>query len=298
MFEVYGEYLFIENLLMNWLILYLTSYFAKFKVPKLRIWIGAIVGALYAFVVFFPSLSFLYSTVMKIIASMFIIVVAFMPYQFKDFIKLLAIFYLISFMFGGAAFALFYFTDFNGLVSNGVFYIENFPVRLLIYSGIISYILLKFCWEYIQVKISRNKVYIPISIEVGNQKSRLCALIDTGNSLQDPLSKYPVIIVEYTAIKELLPPCLQELLSQSQEINLDLVSKSLQATDWISRFRVIPYKSLGKENGMLIGFKPDHVLLEENNGIKSITNIIVGIYTKELSVNGDYRALLHPDILT
>ncbi|SHJ13852.1 sporulation factor SpoIIGA. Unknown type peptidase. MEROPS family U04 [Geosporobacter subterraneus DSM 17957] len=298
MFEVYGEYLFLENLLMNWLILYLTATFSKFKVSKARLVTGAAVGALYAFVVFFPSLSFLYSTIMKIIASMLIIIITFIPYHFKDFLKLLAIFYLISFMFGGAAFALFYFTDFNGLVSNGVFYIANFPIRLLLYSGIVSYILLKFCWEYIQVKISRNKVYISIWITVGDQKSKICALIDTGNSLQEPLSKYPVIIVEYEAIKELLPENIQNFFNQSQEVNLDLLSKILQTSDWMNRFRVIPFKSLGKENGMLIGFKPDSVMLEENNEVRSITNIIIGIYTKELSSNGDYRALLHPDVLT
>ncbi|MFT9498227.1 sigma-E processing peptidase SpoIIGA, partial [Anaerosolibacter sp.] len=164
MIEVYGEYLFIENLLMNWLILYLTAYFSKTKVPKYKVWVGATVGAIYAFVVFFPSLTFLYSMIMKIVASMLIIVITFMPYQFKHFFKLVGIFYLISFMFGGAAFALFYFTVFQGLLSNGVFYIGNvfdkFSPKLLIYAGIIAYILIKYCWEYIQVKISRDKVYI------------------------------------------------------------------------------------------------------------------------------------------
>ncbi|QZY57161.1 sigma-E processing peptidase SpoIIGA [Crassaminicella profunda] len=297
MFEVYGEYLFIENLLMNWLILHLTAYFSKAQIPKYRVWIGAAVGACYAFVIFFPSLQFLYTFVMKIVISIFIIIITFTPYKFMEFIKTLAIFYLISFMFGGAAFALFYFTDLNGLLSNGIYYIGNFSIKLLIYSGIVAYILIRFCWEYIQEKISREKIYIPIKIEVENHSSQLKGLIDTGNALMDPLSKDPVIIVEYESIKDLLPTDVQNILDNSQDVNLDLISKIFQTSEWMNRFRVIPFKSLGKENGMLMGFKPDRVQVKDEKDLKCIKNIVVGVYTKKLSRNGDYAALLHPDIL-
>ena len=44
--------------------------------------------------------------------------------------------------------------------------------------------------------------------------------------------------------------------------------------DYISRFRLIPFSSLGKQNGMLIGFKPDKAIIrfegmeiEKNNVI-------------------------------
>ena len=48
--------------------------------------------------------------------------------------------------------------------------------------------------------------------------------------------------------------------------------------DYISRFRLIPFSSLGKQNGMLIGFKPDKVTikfdgLEKEKGDVIIRNI-------------------------
>lgn len=297
MFEVYGEYLFIENLLMNWMILHLTGYFTKSQIPKYRIWIGAGIGACYAFILFFPSLHFMYTFIMKIVVSIFIIIVTFSPYKIVDFFKQIATFYLISFMCGGAAFALFYFTDFRGMVSNGIFYIGNFTIKLLIYSGIISYILIKYCLEYIQVKISRDKIYMPIQIEVEEHTSEVKALLDTGNALSDPLSKYPVIIVEYSAIRKLLPCDVQCIFDNEREMNLDLISKIFQTSKWISRFRMIPFKSLGKDNGMLIGFKPDSVKVEDVEETRCVKNIIVGVYMKKLSRNGEYSALLHPDIL-
>ncbi len=297
MLEVYGEYLFIENLLMNWLILHLTAYFSKENTPKYKLWIGAGLGAIYAFVFFFPALNFLYSIIMKILISMLIIVITFMPYKFKSFFKLLGIFYLISFMFGGAAFALFYLTDFNGLLSNGIFYFGNFSIKLLIYSGLVAYILIHFCWEYVQTKISRENIYISICIEVDENKSQIKALLDTGNSLKDPVSKCPVIVVEYSAIEELLPEDIQFIFKSGAQINLSEITDSLQTSKWINRFRMIPFKSLGKENGLLVGFKPDRVQMIEKKNLKSIDDIIIAVYEKSLSKNGDYSALLHPDIL-
>lgn len=293
MYEVYAEYLFLENLLMNWMILHLTQHFSKFHAKRYKIWIGASVGALYAFVFFFPSLKFMYTISMKIIISILIVIITFTPYRFVDFIKLFGIFYLISFMFGGAAFALFYFTDFRGIVSNGIFYIGNFSTKLLIYSGISSYILIKFCWEFVQKKISREKLYVPIHIEVGNQISSVRALVDTGNSLEDPLSKYPVIVVEYKAIEDMIP-CNVKALLRENNTRYESLLKMGEDANWNNRLRLIPFNSLGKENGMLMGFRPDKVNVE--NG-KSIKNIIVGVYTKRLSKDGEYSALLHPDIL-
>jgi len=297
MLEVYGEYLFIENLLMNWLILHLTAYFSKIQPPKYKIWLGATVGALYSFVFFIPALSFLYSILMKIIISMLIVVITFMPYKFINFLKLIGLFYLISFMFGGAAFAAFFFVDFHGILSNGIFYFRGFTIKLLICSGIIAYILLRFCLEYVQIKISREKIIISISIEVEEHKSNIRALLDTGNSLQDPLSNYPVIVVEYSAIKELFPLEVQNILDDSGNVNFLSMTELSQSSNWINRFRIIPFKSLGKENGLLIGFKPDKVQLLDEKNLKSMSNIIIAVYGKKLSSNGDYSALLHPDIL-
>ncbi len=48
---------------------------------------------------------------------------------------------------------------------------------------------------------------------------------------------------------------------------------------------------------MLIGFKPDNVLVYNDKYCKDIKEIIIAIYNKSLSKTGDYRALLHPDIV-
>ena len=60
---------------------------------------------------------------------------------------------------------------------------------------------------------------------------------------------------------------------------------------YISRLRIIPFSSLGKQNGMLIGIKPDKFEVI-NEQIEEKNNVIIGIYNKSLTKRGEYNALI------
>lgn len=60
--------------------------------------------------------------------------------------------------------------------------------------------------------------------------------------------------------------------------------------------KLIPFSSLGKQNGMLIGIKPEYVTLEKEEEIKK-EKIIIGIYNKSLTKKGEYRALVGMQLL-
>ncbi|WP_432400762.1 sigma-E processing peptidase SpoIIGA [Wukongibacter sp. M2B1] len=297
MIEIYAEYLFLENFIMNFLILHITSYFCKYQGKTFKLGLGAAVGALYAFIIFFPSLHFLLSFSMKLVASMLIIVISFTPEKFRDFFKYLSIFYLVSFVFGGTAFALFYFTNFNSILSNGIFYSNSFSFRALFYSVAVAYVLIVISIGFIKNRLNKENLYKQIIIEFDSKRKEINALIDTGNTLADPISKFPVIVVEYSAIEELIPDGVKDIFKNENTNKLEKVSDILQNSNWMNRFRIIPFTSLGKENGILIGFKPDNVMMEIKGDEMNITKTIIGISTNRLSKNGDYRALLNPDIL-
>ena len=64
------------------------------------------------------------------------------------------------------------------------------------------------------------------------------------------------------------------------------------------KLRLIPFKSLGNDNGILIGFVPDSIKVYLDNGIKKLTDeIIVAIYNDKLATDEQYNGLLHPEIL-
>lgn len=295
---IYGDIIFVENLLMNYLILFSTAKLTKSRYKKINILLASVAGAIYAVFYYYPGFEYLYTWFLKIIFSLFIIVVAFNPYTLKEFCRKILVFYIVSIIFGGAAFGIYYLINGVKFAYKGIFYIDSFPVKLLLASILLAYIFVRFSWGYIISKIKREKILLDVSIIKEDKKAYLVALLDTGNSLTDPITNLPVLVAEYEAIKELLPLEIQRIFEENKENNLNAIASVLSRSEWITRFRFIPFNSLGVENGLLIGFKPDGIRIEDNSGKNFIRDIIVAIYNKKLSRDGEYSALLHPEILT
>jgi stage II sporulation protein GA (sporulation sigma-E factor processing peptidase) len=294
---IYGDIILLENFIMNFIILWCTAKLLKYKRSWLLFTIAASLGALYALGSYFGEFKYFYTPYMKIIFSIFIITIAYLPHHIRDFTKLIAVFYIISFVFGGAAFGVFYFLNGLKYISYGTFYIKDFPVKTLIVSIAIAYIVVKYSWDFVQYRVKRERIITELFILLDNRKVSIMALVDTGNALNEPITKAPVVVAEYSSIKELLPIDVQKIFEEDNQNDFNMIAHIMSNSDMVNRFRVIPFKSLGRENGMLIGFKPDEIQLLEDNKQQSIKNIIIGIYNKKLSNSGEYSALIHPDIL-
>lgn len=294
---VYGDVILLENFIMNFIILWCTAKLLKHKRSWLLLSIASFLGALYALGSYFPELMYFYTPFMKVIFSILIITLAYLPHHIRDFAKLIAVFYITSFVFGGAAFGLFYFMNGLKYISYGTFYIKDFPVKTLVISIVIAYFVVKYSWDFIQYRVKREKIITEINILLDNKKAAIMALVDTGNALNEPITKAPVVVAEYASIKELLPAEVQKIFEEDNQNDFNLIARIMSNSEMVTRFRVIPFKSLGRDNGMLLGFRPDEVQLMEKNKQQNIKNIIIGIYNKKLSHNGEYSALIHPDIL-
>ncbi len=297
--EIYLDILLLENLVINYLILYVTSKFLKLRVSSLRLFAGSIVGALYVvFIILQPGMKVYYTTVAKILLSFFIVAVTFSPRKVLPFLKTLVIFYVSTFIFAGAALAFLYFNQQGGFVRNGIIYVFGQSKGSLMFFGISTVgIIVKIFIEVIQSRITKEKLLIPVRIAFDNRSINLSGLVDTGNSLKDPLSNLPVMVVEFKALEELLPMEIRNIFENSKEDDLNCITAAISKSKWFSRFRLIPFSSLGKENGMLLGFKPDFIEVGEEEEKRDIKNVIVGIYNRSLSKNEKYKALLGPDLV-
>ena len=288
-----------ENIVINYFILLVTAKFSKNRTTNLRMFLGALIGALYVvLLIIFPNMKVYYTTMAKIILSLAIIAITFSPEKLTTFLKTLAIFYISTFIFAGAAFAFLYFNQSGGFIRNGIIYaFWKTKWTLLFFSTIMVGITVRIFWEVLQYKFVREKLLTPLKIAFGSQIIDLAALVDTGNSLHDPLSNMPVIIVEFKAIKDILPLEIQRIFEESKENDLTCITHVVSNSTWFSRFRLIPFNSLGKENGMLIGFKPDYIEIGDDENKKGISDVIIGIYNKTLSKNERYKALLSPELI-
>lgn len=97
-------------------------------------------------------------------------------------------------------------------------------------------------------------------------------LLDTGNRLYTPGGKRPVSIVEYKSVKELFPASLPAL-----------------------QVRLIPYSSLGNENGVIAGIIIERMTVLQQNDRVTVKHPVIGLYKGSLSENKKFQMILHPD---
>lgn len=294
---VYLDVVLIENLCMNYIILFATSYILKIKQKHIMMILSSLLGGIYAIATYMGVLKIYSNIFFKIVLSIIMIYLAFTPNTIKLLIKELIFFYLISFVFGGCAFALLYFIKpQNILIRNGS-YVGTYPIKIAILGGIVGFTIIVIALKLIKSKLRKKDISYEITIWLGEKNITTTAILDTGNMLKDPITSMPVIIVEKETLKEILP---NSILDNLKNIIGGDVPKEVYEDEnlkYITRFKVIPFKSIGKENGMLLGFKADKVTIKQEEKIEIITKIIIGIYDYKLSKKDEYHALIGFDMI-
>ena len=130
-------------------------------------------------------------------------------------------------------------------------------------------------------------------LDINGKKVNIHAIIDSGNLLKDPITGASVIVVERAKLEEIIE---KNILDNLQSI-ITGEYQVLENEEYISRFRLIPFSSLGKQNGMLLGFKPDFAEVEIDWINRKLENIVIGIYEKSITKNQEYTGLVGLDIL-
>jgi stage II sporulation protein GA (sporulation sigma-E factor processing peptidase) len=295
---VYAEYLLIENIIINFIILYVTKKITRTKTSKLRLTIAALVGSIYTLIAFFPSLRFMGKFLIKFSISILMIILAFNPERLHQFFKQLSAFYMVSFAFAGAIIGIFYILNNNFNLTRFSFKNFNELIRFLIIGIGVAILLIRYILKFYQIRVNKENYLTNVIICLNNKEAKLIALIDTGNSLKEPISQKPVIIAEYSALECILPELIKNMYLDEKEMDLDFMVKVMNEIGDDIKLRLIPFKSIGNENGILIGFKPDSIKIYLDDEIKNLTeDIIVAIYNDKLATDEQYNGLLHPEIL-
>jgi stage II sporulation protein GA (sporulation sigma-E factor processing peptidase) len=245
--------------------------------------------------VLFPELYFLSAVWIKFIASLAMLAVAFVPLPWKKFVLALLCFYLIAFMMGGAVLGVIYFLN-NFLlqpVSTGV----PLPYLWLIVALGTAVLLGKWGVVFLRKTFFQDMLKVPMTIRLQDCEIRVDGLVDTGNQLVDPLTGAPVVIVEYDVLAPYLPPRAKDCFCAGGEVDLDKAARCFMEAGYNIPIRVIPFTTIGKRHGMLVGFKPDEITILTGDQKVHNSSAVVGIYSRRLSPKGAYHALLHPDLL-
>ena len=281
---------------MNYIILFTTAVVLKIKVNHIRLILASLLGAGYSIIAYMGIIKVYSSIILKIILSVLIIYIAFNPQNIKKMCKDLLLFYLVSFVFGGAAFALIYIIKpQNILMKNGLF-LGTYTLKTVMLGAVVAFCIIIGAFAIIKNKISKKDMFCEIEILINQKKIKTKAIIDTGNMLKEPITNVPVIVVEHILLYSCMP---KEILNNLKEImggDFKNIPCDIQEK-YISKLKLIPFSSLGKQNGMLIGIRPEYVKVITDEQEKINKNVIIGIYEKSLTKKGEYQALIGIELL-
>ena len=288
---IYLDIVFFEDVVMNFFILVATAMISKSKINYFRILLSSSIGGIFSILTYIISITNFQSLILKIVISIIIVKVAYNSQKIKYLIKNLILFYMVSFTFGGAAFMLLYFVNPKDIISKNGVLMGTYPLRITLIASVFGLILIGVVAKIIKDRLSQKEMLCDLEIFYNGKLEKIKTMIDTGNLLQDPITNEDVIIVEKDSLKKLV----------SKEI-LDNI-ENIVSGRWISskniyeyKFKIIPFSSLGMENGILLGFKPDYIKVNaEYETVKS--NVIIGIYDGKLSRSNLYTSLIGINVL-
>lgn len=248
---IYIDVVILENLIMNYIILYATTIILKGKIRYLSLFIASLIGAIYSVISYISNIKIYSSLFLKIILSIIMVYIAFHPQNVKQMWKQLVFFYLTSFVFGGVAFALIYIVKPQEILMKTGLFLGTYPLKTVFLGGIAAFIIIYIAFRLIRTKITQKDLFANIKIYINNKKIEIKTMIDTGNMLKDPITGNPVVVVEHTCLYEAIP---KEILNNLEEIlggDFNKIPENIQ-NEYRAKLKVIPFSSLGKQNGMLL----------------------------------------------
>lgn len=275
---IYIDVLFLLNFVVDYILLLATARITGEVFSRVRLAAGGAVGAAYAAMLFLPGFSWGTSILCKIAVSVFMVLTAFGAR--RRLLRVLLVFYGASAAFGGLILAL-QFLEAGGItIERGVLY-TGFDVRLLLVTAILCYVGLRLTFERVARHGGKRGDLCTAQIEFCKKNLNLTVLLDTGNTLTDPADNRPVMVAEGRVLAPLLP------------VQIDPADpvgsmERLISANERSRFRLLPYRAVGVEYGMLLAVRTDQVIVNK----KTMKGLLVALSPTPVSDGGGYQALI------
>lgn len=119
-----------------------------------------------------------------------------------------------------------------------------------------------------------RKTLVPVELTYGGKVLHLTALLDTGNTLTDPLTGRPVLVVNWESAGKLTGLTREQL------------RRPVETMGAIPGLRLIPYEGVGQSGGMLLGLRLGQVRIGKWKG-----SGLVAFAPEGLSGRDGYQAL-------
>ena len=253
-YELYVDSLFLVNFVMNLYLLLLVNCSTLRTATRGRLLLGAVVGGVCGLLPFLlPGPVILKVSLTAVVGTVGMLLIAFPVKGFRMFLRLLEKLLLYSFCMGGAL----------------LFLIRSIPQLRNFLTGIFGILgagglTFLFLSRFRERKVHEDSI-CRAELICGDEHLQVMALVDSGNSLIEPISGEPVCIVA--------------------ESVLDGLRKALPPG-----YRAIPYHSIGKRRGILEGYLLPELVLDIDGIRKSFVHVYIAASSQGISESEEAEA--------
>lgn len=271
---IYADILLVVNSYVTYFLLRLSGIITSSEMKPVRLMISSLLGGVYSLILLLPMASDNLIVITRILASVILIICAYKIENIKHFLKLILSFFCINFAFAGLMFGIYYsFKPSSFLYNSGIIYFNIDTISLLVLT-MLCYFVFLIAHKLLKFKTPVNLLY-ELTIFIGDKSFKCKAFLDTGNSVSDPFTSEPVIIVNSDVF-----------------IYEKIIDLQLNDTSFLGKtLRYIPCKGISNFS-MLPSIKPDKMRIKGINIEFYITNAYIAITNNKIK-NGEFDALLN-----
>ena len=238
---------------------------------------GAVLGGGYAVAMFIPGMDWLYHPACRFAAAVLMVLIAFS--KSRCLLRQSIIFFVLSFALGGGVFVVTAVGEKGLYLTDGVYY-APVDIKILLVSAAGCYLVLSLVFQRMYRHSVGNRELEQATLCFQGKKVDLTALIDTGNTLTDPMNGKGVLVVDGKYLEDLFEVSLSEYLEPLEGL------KRLNAI-YPGRFRLIPYRAVGVDRGVLLAVRLDEVRI----GNRTERGVLAAVSPTPVSDGGNYQIL-------
>lgn len=293
--ETYLDLNILINGGMDALILTLTGRLIRFSARPGQILLGTLLGEIPVLLAFYSASP--WTTVSKWVVPFLMVGAAFPTRRVITFLKAFTGFWLLSAALGGFVYAAWGWVQFDYGLGGRLFSLALNNLWVLPLGALV--------WSFLQRQWLRwqernsilKQVIYQLEIDFGSEEQGVVcikAMLDTGNHLRDPLTGYPVILLEEEVAAASLPENVRSFLKRPWKD---------YANPWpllwegdpslVKRLVFIPFQAIDRQS-WLLGIRPERVTCFDEKGSRQI-KATVALVKQALSSEGEYHALIHPE---
>ncbi|MBQ2758702.1 MAG: sigma-E processing peptidase SpoIIGA [Clostridia bacterium] len=282
---IYVDVLIFLNTIITFIILLTTVEISGVSPKTFRLLTGSLLGGIFSLIILAPEMNVFFVFATRLAMSVSIVSVTFNIHKVKKFLRCLALFVVISFVFAGIVYFFESFSSSSFLqMNNSMVYFDVSFLSLVIMCGIV-FAVIKILNKKLFIKTRTDMIY-ELEITFNEKTVSTLALYDSGNCVQDVYTGKPVIIVNAEEIRDLF--------DEKTFNSLFVDFSDEENTPGDIKLRFLPVKSISSST-LLPAFTAQKIIISDENIRKEILSPCIAVTVDELGENS-YKALINQSI--